>query len=123
MAEGAEMKGAAAAILAVILHTGIACSKIAHAAGPFDGEWKGATARIMHKCDSWDLAATIVDGKVNMTITSHTNKDSVSGRVEPDGTFSGGHGGPGGAGCPGGSTGTTGSTGSTGASGSTATGA
>jgi hypothetical protein len=91
MAEGAEMKGAAAAILAIILHTGIACSKIAHAAGPFDGEWKGATARIMHKCDSWDLAATIVDGKVNMTITSHTNKDSVSGRVEPDGTFSGGH--------------------------------
>ena len=45
------MKGAAAAILAVILHTGIACSKIAHAAGPFDGEWKGATARIMHKCE------------------------------------------------------------------------
>jgi hypothetical protein len=62
----------------------------AFAAGPFDGEWEGATSKIKSKCEAENLKATIVDGKLTMTVTYPGGTAHVEGTVAADGTFKGG---------------------------------
>lgn len=59
----------------------------AFAAGPFDGEWAGATSKAKSKCEAQNLKATIVDGKLTMTATYPGGTYTLNGTVAADGTL------------------------------------
>ena len=74
-----------AVTVTTLLHVGMAS-----AAGPFDGQWEGATSKVKSKCEAQNLKAMIVDGNLTMTATYPGGTYDVNGTVAADGTFKAG---------------------------------
>ena len=66
----------------------------AHAAGPFDGQWKGGSASGGgtsggHRCPATTATVTIKDGKIAGSYASQQYTFNIVGVVKPDGSASG----------------------------------
>lgn len=78
----------AAAVLAV------AQLGVAHAAGPFDGQWKGGSAAGGGttggtRCPATTATVTIADGKITGTYSFLKYTLHITGTVKPDGSATG----------------------------------
>jgi hypothetical protein len=70
------------------------CSQLALAAGPFDGQWKGGAPgqakSLSEKClHPLDITVAVADGAVSGTAHGGYGDHPISGKVGPDGAFTG----------------------------------
>lgn len=64
---------------------------LAHAAGPFDGNWVGETPPLAANCGTWKFYFTVLNGNVSGLVEGLLNGKRatgtvLSGAVNPDGT-------------------------------------
>ncbi len=63
---------------------------LAHAAGPFDGQYMGGSPAMGRMgCPSTDATVTVADGKLTGKFMEKTFTFNVTGTVAPDGTVTG----------------------------------
>jgi hypothetical protein len=62
---------------------------LAHAAGPFDGQYAGGSPAMRGTCPATTATVSIVDGKISGTSKVSAYTFSITGTVAPDGTVTG----------------------------------
>ncbi len=62
---------------------------LAHAAGPFDGQYKGGSPAVGRKCPATEAQGTVKDGKLEGKYQFNKYSFGFGGTVAPDGTVTG----------------------------------
>lgn len=83
-----EIKCSAIALLFIAM---IGNPSRAFAAGPYDGEWAGATPQDSkdYRCGSIDVRTVVIDGQLSAELLTMTGSILLKGSIGPDGMFSG----------------------------------
>ena len=76
-------------LFGAIALAGLMTAGSAMAAGPYDGQWNARFAFNTPKCPGGDFPATVADGKLTGIYKGMRGSYNVSGKVAPDGGFTG----------------------------------
>jgi hypothetical protein len=77
-----------AVVVAVALASAVPLG-LAHAAGPFDGQYTGGSPAVGRTCPTTNGTVSVVDGKLSGKFSESRYTFTMTGTVAPDGTLTG----------------------------------